>query len=175
MRLFCGVDIGKLGAIVILDEKGNVVFKSVVPTIGKEYDKTEMFSILLQHSDHIIHTVFEDVHATHMGGNTSSFEFGRGKGLWEMALIAANIPHTAVQPKKWQTIWEGTQKQYLPTSKRNKKGEIVQKIDTKATSLLCAKRLFPNVDFRESSRCKVAHNGIVDALLMSEYCRRTFK
>ena len=92
-----------------------------------------------------------------------------------MALSITCISHTFVQPKKWQSIWEGVPIQKVPTGKKNKKGEPMYKTDTKATSLLAVQRLFPNIDLRASERCKIPHDGIVDALLMAEYCRRNFK
>lgn len=48
------------------------------------------------------------------------------------------------------------------------------KVDTKATSLLAAKRLFPNETFLATARSKVPHDGIVDAVLIGEYCKRHF-
>jgi hypothetical protein len=48
------------------------------------------------------------------------------------------------------------------------------KIDTKATSLIAAKRLFPEEKFLATSRSKVPHDGIVDAVLIGEYCKRNF-
>jgi hypothetical protein len=46
--------------------------------------------------------------------------------------------------------------------------------ETKAMSLLAAKRLFPNEDLRATERCAKAHDGKVDALLLAEFCRRHF-
>jgi hypothetical protein len=48
------------------------------------------------------------------------------------------------------------------------------KIDTKATSLIAAKRLFPDEKFLATTRSKVPHNGVIDAVLIGEYCRRNF-
>jgi hypothetical protein len=174
MNLFGAADVGKKGAIVIIDEESNIVFKSSIPLIGNEYDKIGIFNIFCEYNIELKHFILEDVHSIFGSSAKSNFQFGRGKGLLEMTLVSAEIPHTLVQPKKWQTIWEGVPKQYKPTTKTNKKGEPIKKIDTKATSLITAQRLFPTVDLRENSRCKVPHDGIVDALLMAEYCRRTY-
>jgi hypothetical protein len=43
------------------------------------------------------------------------------------------------------------------------------KRDCKKMSELAAKRLFPNVDLRATERCKISHDGIVDALLIAYY------
>ncbi len=47
------------------------------------------------------------------------------------------------------------------------------KVNTKKTSLACAKRLWPNDTFVKNERCKTAHDGIVDAMLIAEATRRT--
>lgn len=172
--IYGAADVGKNGAIVIIDQASDIVFKSIIPTIGNEYDERKIFEIFCNYNLELKHFVLEDVHSIFGSSAKSNFQFGRGKGLLEMALIAAEIPHTLVQPKTWQIIWEGVPKQYKPTSRKNKKGEIIKKIDTKATSLIAAQRLFPNVDLRANDKCKVSHNGIVDALLMAEYCRRKY-
>lgn len=164
---FLGIDPGKDGAFVVLDERGNVVQIDCMPTIGKEYDKVEMHRIVTQYDIH--HAVLENVHAPQLGGRTSVFEFGRGKGLLEMTLAILQIPHTQVVSRVWQKeMWQGITPQLKPDKTK-------KTVDTKATSLLAAKRLFPAQDLRKSTKAKVPHDGIVDALLMAEYCRRKFK
>lgn len=172
-KLFAGIDPGADGAIVILNEDSEIVFKCVVPKIGNDYDKRKVIDILYEYP--ITHAILEDVHAFQLSGATSAFSFGRSKMLWEMALLATDTVHTLVQPKKWQQIWEGVPIQYKPTTKKNKKGEMVYKVDTKATSLLTAQRLFPKVDLRATERARTPHDGIVDAALMALYCLRTYK
>ena len=172
-KLFVGIDPGKSGAIVILDEQGEIAHKQVVPTIGKEYDAQAVKDILLEYdsgSNCTIHAMLEDVHAIQgSAGGTSNFNFGQGKMLWHMGLVCLEIPHTLIQPKAWQKeAWEGVPIQYKPGSSKKTK-------DTKATSLLAAKRLFPKADLTKSEKAKVPHDGIVDALLIAECCRRKFK
>ena len=45
-------------------------------------------------------------------------------------------------------------------------------VSTKNTSINAAKRLFPSLDLRKSTKCKNIDDNKVDALLMSEYARR---
>ena len=47
------------------------------------------------------------------------------------------------------------------------------KVNTKKTSLACAKRLWPTDTFVKNERCKTAHDGIVDAMLIAEAARRS--
>lgn len=173
MKIFVGIDPGKAGAISFLNEEGKVLFTELVPVIGKEYDKHKMFKIFDEYGvENIKHVVIEDVHATSLAGSSSSFEFGFGKALWEMAVCAHNIPHTLVQPKAWQKeTWEGVTKIMKPL----KAGQVKPSVDNKATSLVAAKRLFPGQTFLATPRSKVPNDGLVDATLMAEYCRRKFK
>jgi len=48
----------------------------------------------------------------------------------------------------------------------------VKRIDTKATSINAARRLFPEVDLRKSERSKKPDDNKVDSMLMAEYARR---
>jgi hypothetical protein len=72
-------------------------------------------------------------------------------------------------------MFQGIPEMRLP-SKMNKKGVMVNgKIDTKSTSILAAKRLFPKFSLAISERASKPQDGVSDALLMAEYCRRNFK
>ena len=55
-------------------------------------------------------------------------------------------------PQKWK-------KEFSVTSDKN-------------TSIEVAKRLFPNVNLKATARCKKDHDGMAEALLIAEYCRR---
>lgn len=109
----------------------------------------------------------EDVHAIFGASAKSTFNFGWSLGIIEGVLSGMGIAYTKVAPKEWQReMWQGIRPVY--------KSGNSKAIDTKATSLLAAKRLFPNEDLRRSARATLPHDGIVDALLMAEYCRRKF-
>ena len=83
----------------------------------------------------------------------------------------ALIPYTKVQPKKWQKqAWEG-----IPLIKKPSSTGKTQVTDTKAMSLIAAKRLFPKEDLRATERSKIPHDGKVDSLLMANHCLRNFK
>lgn len=165
-----GIDPGKDGALVCIFPDGTIS-KSVVPTIGKEYDKKAMLNLLLdiyEQSNGNCHLCLENINGHSAMGRTGAFVMGIGKGLWEMAIMAVGIPHTFVTPQSWQKeVWKGIPIQY-------KAGTKVKTKDTKATSLISAQRLFPKVDLRKSDKCKNPHQGIVDALLLAEYSRRNF-
>lgn len=169
-NVFIGIDPGKDGAIAVLNDVGEVILVSKSPQIGSEFDSHGMSHLIeqfyLNEKYNLVHVVLEDIHATHIGGNTSSFTMGEGKGLWRGILSALSAPFSLIQPKEWQKrIWVNTLKQY----KLSESGKT-QVVDTKKTSLLVCKHLFPKQNLLASSRSKNTHDGIVDALLIAYYC-----
>lgn len=187
MRVRIGVDIGGLGAIAFFVE-GNLQKYYAMPQVEKRPDIQAFMAILLRHvtAEDDVHAVIEDLHSIFGTSAKSNFQFGWINGVVETALVALSIPYTKVMPKKWQkSIWEGVrpveiisyekkQKGISAEPKLNKDGTIKHKIDTKATSLLAAKRLFPEETFLATTRSSVPHDGIVDAVLIGEYCKRNF-
>lgn len=173
--MYAGIDPGRKGSLVLLNDDGEVSLKLPTPCLAtKEYDIIQMGDILSSYN--IKHCVLENVHAFQGGGATSNFEFGMGYGIWITLLTTLKIPYTRVNPKAWQKeAWQGVTEQKVPTTRKNKAGETIYKTDTKATSLLAAKRLYPTLDLRATERSKVPHEGIVDALLMARYCRQKFR
>jgi len=157
-------DVGKEGAFVVFKDK-EIIVKTVMPCISNQIDLSELSKCLSGIDRRDIHVVVEDVHALFGASAKSTFNFGWSLGIIEGLLAGMNISYTKVTPKAWQKeMWQGVP----PIFKQG------NKIDTKATSLLAAKRLFPNIDLRKSERASKPHDGIVDALLMGEYCRRKF-
>lgn len=176
MKYHIGIDVGKKGGIVVLDSTGIIHGMFMIPLIGKEVDLNRLDAIFVVHKALGCHCVIEDVHSIFGAGAKSNFQFGRVLGMLESLLVAHKIPYTKVQPKKWQAeMWEGVSPILINTGKHVvKTGAIKYKTDTKATSLLVAKRLFPTASFLATERSSVPHDGIVDAALMAEYSRRKF-
>lgn len=171
---FTGMDVGGEGAIVSLNDKGEVVDKYVVPKIGNVIDLHLLSKYIAMCKGAKV--AIEDVHSIFGTSSKSNFKFGFASGAMEALLVAHSIPFERVAPKAWQKVaWQGVHIVSVPTGKRLKSGVMQTKVDTKATSLLAAKRLFPTFDMRASDRCKIPHDGIVDALLMAEYARRMLK
>ena len=171
-----GIDPGKTGAFVLMDQQGGVIEKLVMPLIGKELDHLGIASIvsICSGSSHIY---IEDVHAVHGSAAGATFNFGYVCGAIRQCVTDYRIPFTMVQPKKWQSIIYQGVKEIRKPSYKITKGKFEGQTrkgnrDTKKMSLLAAQQLFPTVDLRKNSRCKIAHDGIVDALLIAEYGRR---
>ena len=84
------------------------------------------------------------------------------KGIKQGILVAMEVQYIMVAPKTWQaTAWSGVPVQKKSTGKN----------DTKATSLLAARRLFPSETFLATERSKVAHDGLVDAALIAHHLK----
>lgn len=96
--------------------------------------------------------VVEHVGAMPGQGCVSMFNFGVSFGWLQGMLEALGVPYELVRPAKWK-------KEFSCTSDKN-------------TSIVVAKRLFPDVDLRRTERCMKDHDGKAEALLMAEYCRR---
>lgn len=150
-----GIDVGKKGGIARISQDGELELYQM-PMIGKEYDIHELSEILDQKQGEIIRHVFiENVHAIQgRAGGSSNFSFGMGKGILMGLVAGKKLPYTLVNPKAWQKVsWEGVTKQS----------------DTKKTSLVAAKRLFPDETFLATERSRVPHDGFIDAALIAFY------
>jgi len=191
-KIYVGIDVGSKGAISVISDDD--VLSMTFPKIGKEYDLLRMNDIFKGLKSGPVHVVIENVHKMQKEMSSGDWSMSRCKAFLEMGCVAHNIPFTLVHSRAWQKeMWQGVPKQI------GTKGKYKGKTDTKAMSLIAAKRLFPEADLRDMSTyepkyyadnannrklnrvgkeypCKRGpHDGIVDALLMAEYCRRKFQ
>jgi len=171
MKVWIGIDPGKDGSIAYITDEGK---RGAVPTpkIGIEYDLNKMHGILkMLQASGSCHVVLENINSHSAKGRQGAFVMGKGVAYWEAFIVALGLPYTRVTPQAWQkVVWEGVKVQFVPSS-TNKSGK---KKDTKATSMVAAKRLFPDFDFTPTERAEKLHDGMIDAMLMAEYCKRRF-
>ncbi len=169
-KVYIGVDPGSDGYVAVIMENGVYDF---LPIDGTPVQEVSAFLARWASSNCV--AVLEDVHAVFNSSAKGTFNFGFSKGMLFALLVAHRIPYVLVAPKDWQNeVWINADKEYTTQRQTTKDGgeKIIKKVDTKATSLNAARRLFPLVDFRKSERAKKPHDGKVDALLMAEYARR---
>ena len=161
MKVFCGIDPGKDGALAILGYREAPI---LVPFSETEYAnhlrrldfcRTEAEKDL----EAIMHVpatevfcVVEHVNAMPGQGVTSCFSFGQNFGFILGLLTAFRIPYELVRPQKWKKVFSCT--------------------SDKNTSIEVAKRMFPEVDLRRTPLCRKPHDGKAEALLIAEYARR---
>lgn len=169
-KCYMSIDPGSRGFICTQCD-GNFSFYSIED--NDLYQLSEIMAKIRQENENLV-CVIEDVHALYNSAAKATFNFGFNKG-YLIGLLAANkIPYILVQPKTWQKeIWVNSD-MVVDYKKVLLKGKetIRKEVDTKNTSINAAKRLFPNIDFRKTERCKKIDDNKVDATLMSEYARR---
>ncbi len=163
--MIAGIDNGLDGAVVILNGRGEVVGRHVMPTLKlvkskRDFDLAELRTILLEIPagevrEIPVHVFLERAQAMPGQGVSSMFTTGKGFGINLGMLAALQIPYTIVSPQVWQReMFKGLPK------------------DGKQTARIVCQQLWPKVDWRASARCRVAHDGLCDAALIAEYGRR---
>ncbi len=178
MNIYVGIDPGKDGGIVILFPD-NSVEKFTIPLIGGFVDEKSLSDIFrnikIFEEEHNVKAILEDVHSIFGTSAKSNYSFGDINGFLRGMLVAYKIPFVKVQPKEWQReMFKGVPEKRKPSKLDRNGKERKGSIDTKSMAALAVQRLFPEIDLRKSERSKKQHDGLVDALLMAEYCRRKF-
>lgn len=175
MKIYGACDPGKNGAwcfLYVVKEKVIKIETHVMPLLNKdEYDLPKLQVIIEKFAKFDCHFVIENVHSIFGASAKSNFQFGLGTGFVRAFVVANSIPYTLIQSKAWQKVCFNGVK---VINKAGKVGEGRGKVDTKAMGLVAVKRLYPKVNLLATSRSKVPHDGIVDALLMAHYNKLTF-
>lgn len=169
MKHFLGIDPGKEGFFVTIDQHGKLVEAFGIPQIGNEYDKKAILEYFTENE--FQHIVLENPGMIFGASKSSVASLQKCISLIEGLLFASGKSHTLVAPKTWQaTMWKHTVKQY-------KTGTEKKQVDTKATSLLAAMNLFPEVNFKvtkKGSASKNYNDNFVDGILLADYGRRMY-
>ena len=165
MTVFIGIDPGLDGGMAAVDGAGRPVAWVVMPVHGKKGKGKRLLNnrgvlAWLRSFDEPRVVALEIQQAMPGQGGSSSFQNGRGFGALEMAMEAEAVQLHEVRPQAWQKVMlAGT-----PAD-----------MDSKDRAAMVAQRLWPALDLRASPRCKGPHDGVVDALLLAEWMRRTAK
>lgn len=143
-----GIDPGLDGGMTCV-ESGKIVSSIVMPTIalGKKriIDGVAVCRFIRSMSPSKI--TMERVHSMPKQGISSTFSFGHGFGLLEGIIIAMEIPYQLIIPQAWmKKVLVG-----LPKDP-----------DSKGSIIYC-QRMFPNIDWRKSERCRTPHDGKTDS------------
>lgn len=149
--LFMGVDPGKSGGIAVVGDGSAAAYK--MPET-----ETDTYQLFLQEGSATKFAVIEKVTSRPGDGVVSMFKFGMGYGGLRMALIAAGIPFEEVTPRTWQKGLD------IPPRKKTGRG-IENHTQFKNRLKAKAQQLFPDLNVTLAT---------CDALLISEFCRRTY-
>lgn len=138
-----------------MDRKlGKTVTKRIKQTV---YDKQKMFHILKTIKNVVkpnaVYAVLERAQAMQEQGVVSTFQNGVGYGLWEMALIALEIPYITVPPITWA---------------RKALAQAPEELIGKQRTIHVAQMRFPGVSFVPPRR-RVPNDGWADAVNIAYY------
>jgi hypothetical protein len=148
-----GIDPGLRGGLVWVGAFAQILKLEVMPTAkiaGRDrIDLPALISLLTKSPPAFV--LLEHQQVLPRQGSVSGFQTGRGFGQTEGVLSALGLPYLSVRPQEWQ------------------KDAGVARVhkDPKANALAAAKSHWPDQDWRASSRCKVPHDGLVDAALIA--------
>jgi maltooligosyltrehalose synthase len=163
--MIMGIDPGDKGALFVMVE-GKRYFSTTYPKLPSgEIDRYKLASMMNKiNAKGELTVLVENVHSVFGASAKANFNFGRNVEIVSTILAVLKIRHFYINPKDWQKIaWQGIKPVYKP-SKDNRK-----RVDTKKTSDLAARKIFPNESFLATNRSKVRHDGLIDAALIAWY------
>lgn len=158
-RVYVGIDPGEKGGIAVI--RDGELFAWTMPTTEKDLWFLISDNVDLETSKRRTCAVIEKVGVMPEQGCVSAFTFGRGVGLLEMALIAAEIPYEEVKPQVWQKAFT--------ISSRKKQGG---KTKFKEHLLSIAQKLYPKFPLWGIKNTKGRQLAVADAILMATYLQR---
>lgn len=147
MKKYIGIDPGRQGGIAVLSADGSVVEVAKIPTTPMD-----VLDFLSKYKDDS-YCVLERVGGLPGQGGSAMFNFGKGYGHLQMALLALGIPTNDVTPNKWEKSFQ------LGSSGKYGKTEWKNRLKAKA------QQLFPSLGRKITL-------ATCDALLIAEYGRR---
>ncbi len=157
MNIFCGVDNGLNGGIVVIDKEQKIIGYTIMPVIkGKktEYDIRgiiNFFNNLVEPDE--VFVALEKAHVRPISGKRASFMTGFGYGLMQGLIESFGFSYEIVSPKDWQ-------KEVLKGMNTG---------DTKKDSIMFCKRKWPNQSWTATEKSKKEHDGLTDAACVSLY------
>ena len=159
--IYVGIDNGLDGGIAVLNDGDLVLYATPTESDGKKrrVNPSALRAIIEDWGSQNIFVRYESPAGSKsvLAAVSMADSFAR----IETTLRLLDVRRESITAKRWQ-------KQFWTVPKMAKG----VKFDTKAAALKVAKQLWPNQDWRKNDRCKVAHDGLVDAALIAEYARR---
>jgi hypothetical protein len=145
-----GIDPGQRGSIVIINKRGVIIYQQVMGEIVDMYKVLKDFNIFRCYIEKAQAMAKPGVGR----GLSSTFNYGKHYGELRGMLLISEISFMEIPPQRWQKKMLG----------KFSKGE------SKKVALLKARQLWPAEAFIPP-RCRVPHDGIIDAALIAEYGR----
>jgi len=173
-RFVIGIDIGKAGSVYIQekDKEGNYIGQGYkMPMIKTELDYLALYQLLEPYEASNGLVVFERLGVIFGSSKQVAWSMGHQSGAVEMACVALSIPFMKIPAKEWQkAMFVGVDEITKTANNLSKTGKPSR--DTKAMALVACKRLFPKLKLTFGNRAEKPHDGLIDAVLISEYAKR---
>jgi hypothetical protein len=158
--MILGIDPGKEGAFVLLSQDGKLIDFEIMP-LGPDGQPDYMqIKICIRSFFHRTTAAYLERAMPMAMGAGGAFTYGMGFAAIKIALREVGMPYTMIEPSKWtKEIFQGIDSNLKP----------------KAQGLIAIDRLFPEEKEKipVSPRAKNLHGGVIDALLIAEYGRRS--
>lgn len=157
-----GIDSGKKGAFIVINDEGKMIDKMLMPVLENEYDTSQIVSFMEKYKEHTV--IIEKIGVIYGVGKSVSFQMGYGLALIIGIASALKMRIVEVSPRRWQqSICSG-----VSAKKAKTKSKIV------------FKREFPELidEFKitdKGNKSKNIHDGLIDARLIAEYGYRKIK
>lgn len=157
MTLYLGIDNGRNGAFVLIDEYGNIVSNTIMPfdKENKEYDLFEIEGILKQYQNRDIEIFLEEGFYRYGIQSQANFGLGYSLGMMKAMLFSLKLKYQLVKPREWQ--------------KEMFKG-YTEKDKDKCQEIYCLDECkYEKELFLATERSKVCHTGLTAATCIANY------
>jgi len=155
--IFIGIDPGKTGAIVALNQDGKILLAEMCPVCGKDFNDSMMAVLVRNNIDWGDAIAGIEKPQTRPGESLrGALNFGEGVGIWRGIFAANGIGWRWIMPQAWQ-------QRALSGEKRPK-----ERKDLKAAVTRSAMRRWP--ELHEALALK-KNQGIADAAWIAEHVR----
>lgn len=153
MTLYLGLDPGRSGGCILLNEKGEIIFDDIFDGLKTDQDLYQKVSMLGKKFK-AIH-IFKEEFASYGVDGRTSFVVGRMHAAIDLACSLNGIPKTDVKPSEWSKYISGLYPEF---------NDLKPKIRNTRIAL----KLFPKFSFAPGAR-KKEHLGLIDASLIAWY------
>lgn len=155
--MWCGIDPGKKGALVVLDEDHQCVLELATPTVGKGYNIALMIGyVQMAAALGVRLCILEASKAMPRDGATSAWTTGYGFGIWETCLVTAKVPYQTATPSTWKRTFG------------------ISGDDQKPQAILLARKLVPGLTMRRTPKCTTDSSDHAEAALLAVYGARLY-
>ena len=179
-NIVVGIDPGMSGSVAVLDNGIPSIYDTPIFKVKKgkyDYDIAEMVKILSKFKKSTC--IIENIFSMRGQGVSSTFNFGRGKGLWEGIAHSMQMKVHMVTPAVWKKTFptllaKHVNKPILDQSTEDNKALLKQynkerqlaKHDAKGEARILAQKLYPNIAHMFD---RVKDDGRAEALLIAHY------